>query len=385
MDFKNIHVLLLDGSARQTLSILYGLKKLGCHVTVLCSSKLDVCYSSHYPDVKLLCRNFSDVDAYMAQIKEELASGKYDVLMPVSERVTDLITQQEEQLGQYARLACAPRCAYIQAHNKQLTFTRAMESGVPCPLTRKSEESISDYLERAHFPIIIKPRSGMGSIGFKKIDTREQMEALIAQGRVNPEDYVVQEFIPAKTMRGVNIFVADGELKSAVANEVLRRYPVDAGTATLVRSVDDAEAVAYAAKLLCAMGWRGYADVSFLIDDRDGSLKLLEINGRINASVKLYFRCGFDLARQLLELAYGEPITAYPANTRFGLAVRHSQADILWFLRSPNRFSTQPSYFNRKNTRDVVFSMKDPLPYLTYTLQHIKTMKDYKKKRDRRI
>lgn len=382
MDFKGIRVLLLDGSGRQTLSILYGLKKIGCHVTVVCASKLDVCNVSFFPDKKIIDKSACS-DGLIELVKREVISRDYDVLLPVTEFTTDLITKHEKEINKYVRIACARREAYIQAHNKQYTFEKAMEVGIPCPLTRKVNESVNDYLDRAKFPIIIKPRSGVGSIGFKKINDRSQFDKLIKDNILCPDDYVIQEFIPAKNIRGVNIFVADGELKGALANAVLRHYPVDAGSATLVRSVDDDNAIEYSYKLLNAMGWRGYADVSYLIDDRDGTLKLLEINGRINASVKLYFYCGYNLSQQLVEMAYNEKITTYPRNSRVGLSVRHSQADILWFIHSRDRFNTKPSYFNRVKTKDVVFSLKDPLPYVTYTLQHILAFRDFKKKRNR--
>ena len=57
MDFSKTRVLLTDGGARQTLTILHGLKEIGCHVTVLCPSKLTVCYASNLPDEKILNEN----------------------------------------------------------------------------------------------------------------------------------------------------------------------------------------------------------------------------------------------------------------------------------------------------------------------------------------
>lgn len=383
--FNGIKVLLLDGGGRQTLSILYGLKKIGCNITVICTSKLDVCNASWYPNKKIVDKYANNDDKYLELIIKEVSSGKYDVLLPVTEKTTDLITKHEEIISKYVRIACARREAYLQAHNKQLTFEKAMEVGVPCPLTRRINESVVDYINRANFPIIIKPRSGVGSIGFKKIDSKTQLDKLIEGKVINPDEYVIQEFIPAKNIRGVNIFVADGELKGALANTVLRHYPIDAGSATIVRSVDDEKAIEYSYRLLNAMRWRGYADVSYLIDDRDGTLKLLEINGRINASVKLYFYCGYNLSQQLIEMAYNEHITSYPVNKKIGLSVRHSQADILWFLHSHDRFKVHPSYFNRRKTRDVVFSFRDPWPYVTYTIQHIITLRDFKKKRNRSL
>ena len=54
MDFKGIRVLVCDGDGRQTLTILHGLKEIGCDISVLCSSKMDLCYASNIPKEKIL-------------------------------------------------------------------------------------------------------------------------------------------------------------------------------------------------------------------------------------------------------------------------------------------------------------------------------------------
>ena len=57
MDFCGIRVLVLDGAGKQTHAMIRGLKDIGCHVTVLCSSKNNTCYVSNLPDEKILeCR-----------------------------------------------------------------------------------------------------------------------------------------------------------------------------------------------------------------------------------------------------------------------------------------------------------------------------------------
>lgn len=382
MDFKNTRVLLTDGGGRQTLSILYGLKKLGCHVTVIGITKLDVCNASHYPDVKIVGKGLDQDDAYIELVMKEVSSGKYDVLFPVSERITDLITRHEEEIGKYVRIACAKRSSYIQAHNKQMTFDKAMDAGIPCPVTRRDGEDIEAFLDRTPFPIIIKPRSGVGSIGFHKMDTREDFYTYIRDNDINVDEYVVQECIHFTKRRSAFILMdGKGNAKTAVAAEIMRWYPLDAGTAICVRTVNDPVLLDSAVKLLAAMDWHGFANVSFMVDETDGCAKLLEINGRINASVKICFLCGCNVSEQLLQCAYNEEITAYPPNDREGLCTRHFHADVLWFLKSKDRFKSHPSWFSWKNTKDVVFSIKDPLPFFAYSIRQLKDFRGNMKKR----
>lgn len=53
MDFTKIRALVTDGGGRQTLTIIRGLKEIGSHVTVICKNKIDLCYSSRFPDKKI--------------------------------------------------------------------------------------------------------------------------------------------------------------------------------------------------------------------------------------------------------------------------------------------------------------------------------------------
>ena len=54
MDFKGTRVLVLDGYGRQIATIVQQLHDLGCIITTLNTSKLDIGYTSHYPKKKLL-------------------------------------------------------------------------------------------------------------------------------------------------------------------------------------------------------------------------------------------------------------------------------------------------------------------------------------------
>jgi len=383
MDFSKIKVLLTDGGARQTLTMLHGLKEIGCHVTVLCSSKLDVCYVSRLPDEKILHPNAAGSYAGFEEVlMKELQTGKYDVLFPVAEMTTNKVTRREDEIRQYVKIACAPRESYIQAFDKQYTFEVALDNGIPCPYTRRANQDIEDFLSHAKFPIIIKPRNGMGSIGFHKFETEAEFRERLENGTLNVDEYVVQEFVRFEKRIGTYIFVdQNNNVTLSMAQDVLRWFPIDAGTAVLIRSVDAPEALRYAGELLKAMNWRGFACPGFMIDQETGRPVLLEINGRITAGIKLSMMCGFNVARQLIELAYDEPVTAYPPNEKFGLMARHTQADIAWFLKSPNRFRSKPSWFSWKNTSDLVFWANDPLPWFTYSMRKMFGYKESMNKR----
>lgn len=373
MDFCSTRVLLTDGGARQTLTILHGLKEIGCHVSVLCSSKYDVCYASKLPDNRILNENAAgSCDGFEDFLITILSGGQYDVLVPVAEMTTNKVTQHEDEYRKFVKIACAPRKAYIQAANKQNTFELAMKIGMPCPITRREGQSVEDFLGGVEFPVVIKPRFGMGSIGFHKFERREDFWPYVREHQIDLDQYVLQQFIHFDKCFGAILFVDQkNNVCMAYADEVLRWFPIDAGTACLIRSIDAPELLKNAANLLKAMNWRGVAALSFMMDKEDNIPKLQEINGRIPASIKLSWQCGFNVAKLLVEMACDWDVEQYPDNTSFGLLTRHFHADLGWFIKSPQRFHADPSWFCWRNTKDVVYWKGDLKPWLAYTVRKL--------------
>ncbi len=365
MDFTKIRVLVTDSGGKQPYAMIRGLKEIGCHVTVICSSKLDTCYVSNKPDERILNTKFKmNNDDKFRWMLSLVASGKYDVLMPIGEMSTDFVTQHEDEFKKYVKIACAPRDVYIKCFNKQITFDQAMALGIPCPNTRRSDQDIEDYLKNAKFPIIIKPRQGIGSIGFHKFNTIDEFRERLIDPTFNVDDYVVQEFVDFEHRIGTLIFMDKQQrVCTAYATDVLRWFPLDAGSAVFLGTTESPHLLHETGRLLKNLGWQGFAAACFMIDKNTGKPKLLEINGRIPASVHLAYMCGFNISRQFIELVYDEEVTCYPENTQFGKYIRHFDTDIAWFLKSPDRFRAKPSWFSWKNTEEVLFRKDDPKPF----------------------
>lgn len=386
MDFKGVRVLLLDGFCRQNAILLKELHKLGCVVTTLNDSKLDVGYASKYPKKKLLDKQFKkDLNYYEELILDLAKSGDFDVIFPVVEESTEIVARNAEELKQYVKMIVPPLEAFQKAHDKQLTMKICMENGINCPKTKMDNETLEEYLETVEFPLALKPRQGRGSVGFKKVHNKEELDKLIQDGTVVVEEYVIQEFIDEAEVHRVSYTVIDDndEVKSSMISKSTRPYPLGIGTNSLFESVDMPEIAEQSERLLKLMGWRGYASVCFIESEKDGIPKVMEINGRISASFKVSVLAGLPIVQQLLERAYGVDVTPAPEQLQYGRRVSHSQSGVMWFLKSPDRFRKEPSTTGRKGKKDIVFSWADPWPYFAYTIQCMKKYKKEMKKRQR--
>lgn len=385
-DLRGVRVLLLEGFARQNMALMPALKALGCHLTTYNSSKLDVGYASRWPDVKLLRHwDRDDPESSLTALMEVLGEGHYDVVIPMTDFSATLLSAHIDEVRALAWPAVNEPGVFLRASDKQRTMQACAEAGVPCPRTLYDMQSTDAILAAGlPFPFIIKPRVGYGSIGFHVIKNAEQLRRVFPEALERFGGMVVQEYIPQTgTQYKCEVFLdSDGTPKSAVVFDKTRWYPVDGGSTCCSSSVHRPDIAADSIRLLQHIGWRGYGDVDLIEDPRDGVAKVMEINPRITASVKVCFAAGVDFARQIVELGMGLPVTDYP-DYRDGVRLRYMHTDVLWLLQSPNRFKAQPGWFDFRRTTDQIFSIKDPLPWFTYTIQGLRKRKSEMAKRAR--
>ena len=369
MDFKGVRVLVLDGYGRQCAIVLKELHNLGCDITTLNTSKWDVGYASRYPKHKILePQTRYDMDKLKKVLDREILSDKYDVVFPMLEPATDLLWANKDIYLKHVKYAAADEEGFMKAYDKQLTMELCMKNGINCPTTKMDDESIDELLAKVKFPLALMPRKGSGSRGFYKANNKEELYNLLDSGKVKIEEYVIQEFIESAEAHRVSYTFIDNNnvTKTSILAKSTRPYPLGIGTNSLFESCLMPEVALQAEKLLKLMNWHGYASVCFIENEIDHIPKVMEINGRISASLKMSYCCGAHIVRQILERAYGQDVTAYMENYKPGIRVRHAQASMMWFLKSPDRFRDGLSCFKR--THDFVFSFSDPWPWFAYSI-----------------
>lgn len=386
LDFQNIRVLLADGKDRQVLPMARALKALGCTVTTLNSSRLDNGYASKYPDYKIINRNTADNPVKLVETVEVLLkTGNYDLVIATSDLTAELLSVNKKRLEQYAKVAVPqPELFYI-AYDKMNTMRICMENGIPCPKTLVGVPTIDEVLTAdLAFPIVIKPRKSFGSIGLQRVDTKEKLVEYFSKNARDVSSFVIQEYIPQTDIQyEAAMFLDNGNnVKSALVFSKNRWFPVDGGSSTLNITVDRPDIVENCTKLLQLIDWRGCADIDLIQDPRDQTAKILEINPRASGSVKICYEAGIDLTRQMIESAFGEEVTFYPKYKK-DIRLRCMHTDLLWFIGAKNRWNAKPSWFSFKNTTDQVFSLHDPLPGITYSIQGFLKFRTEMRKRRR--
>ena len=379
------HILIVDGYARQTLPMAEGFKAIGCQVTVVCFSKLDVGYLSRFPDFKVLLN--AGQNDHAAQEQEVVAlvrTGQYDLVIPMTDYSAIYLAKHKVELSKYAYVAVNDSVVFDLAINKLKTMEICEKAGIPAPRTLFSSDILRDVKDsHLRFPLVVKPKTACGSIGFNIVENYEHLESVITQYRQENGELFLQEYIPQDGPQyGAEVFRdRNGKFIFTLIDAKPRWFPLDGGSPTINVSIHHDQMKKMAEELLVAMDWHGYANIDFVVDRRDALPKILEVNARISAAVKLDFCCGINVAKIIHDDAFGE--AAPQPDYADGVKTSCILTELLWFLKSKERFRQRPWFLNRRNTTDVIFSWKDWKPFWGFCLQSVKNYRKAMAKRKR--
>ncbi len=373
-------VLVLEGYCKQCLPFLRGFKELGCEVSVLCGSKWDCGYASRLPDHKILgvC-DLHRPEESAKYIVELIKTGKFDLVFPPFEFSARILAHNKEELSKYAIICANDKDVFDRANDKNEVMRVCMENNLPCPKTLFDVDGPEAVSQRGlDYPIIIKPRSMYGARGFHVFNNELELKKYVETNKIDLKGYVVQECIPldSDVMAG-NVYVdRNGEVKSSFLYVCIHLYPDAGGTSTMNVMIDRKDIHNTCAALVKKMNLRGVIGIDLMIDKRDNVAKVIEINPRASHAITIGFLSGFNLCQQILEDAYGQPVTLFDKSDT-SLCLRIGQTDMLWFLKSKNRFKKSPRKLGYKKIKEQMFYWDDPMPWFVYLLENIK---DYRRK-----
>lgn len=383
MNYKGKKVLVIDGGSRQALPMIKGFHQLGCLVTAYCGSSLDAAYHYKYTDFKVIHHiDLSNEDVSYKGVKEEVERGVYDVVIPMNDFFATMLARHKSELSSYAYIYVNDWKIYSLAIDKLKTMSICMENNIPCPRTAIFDNNEDIKSLQWQYPLVIKPRTSYGAKGFNIVYLKEDLERRFASTEKNFGPSLVQEYIPQTGQQYQVELLMDkkGECKFFILMDKVRWYPLNGGSSTMNVTVKDDRIQSDCIRLMKSIGWVGYASLDVIRDPRDGVGKIMEINPRINGTVKICYFAGINVAEMILQQVQDETISVamdYP----IGLGLRYFHMDLLWFIKSKKRFKTKPSWFSWKNTVDEIFSWEDLRPAFYFTISAFHKLLNDKKTR----
>ena len=362
-----------------------GFYSLGCDVTAYCESKLDTGYLTRFKTRSVLYDKKSKSSFYQYGV-QLIESKQYDLVVPIGDEGAAFLSKHKKELEKYCKIAVNDWGVFEQIIDKSKTMKVCNDNNIPAPITLISDNPLEEIQEgRIGFPVVVKPKTGVGSIGFNIIRDEKRLEEYLKSYDNSNGPILVQEYIEQgdNPQFGVDVFRdRDGIIRMAIACKVSRWYPIDGGSRLHSISIHDPEMVGNCIKLVEKLNYVGFANMDLVWDINDKKAKILEINGRTGASVKLDYLSGIDVAKLILQNELGLTVDS-ALEYQDGKEVSCFLVDLLWFIKSPKRFSTTPSWFNRRPIKDLVFSWNDPFPAFGFLVTSIKGFRKSMNKRKR--
>lgn len=361
---------MLDGNSSQCLPLVRSFYKEGHKITLVCPGIFSSGYFSRYVHQRLIWpRITGNEDEFYRIFFDHIHQKSYDLVLGLGDVSTSMLSSHKEEIGKYVKTVVPDYEVYSNAADKYRTMKLCMKHKIPCPLTIDDEFSeIDGFEDLIKFPVVVKPKKGVGAVGFTIINDLEGLSDKLPFLKKEFGELLIQEFIPNEMQYTVEVFCDhNSDLKACVISEKTRFFPVIGGTSCCNVTVQNTEIIEITKKLMKSIKWTGVANVDFILDPRDQTPKVIEINPRIGATVKIAYTAGFDFSKLFLQLADNQPI--YEKNNyKEGIVMRNFMLDVLWFLFSSFELKkkTHPSFFQffNRNTSYQSLRWDDPFPFI---------------------
>lgn len=229
------------------------------------------------------------------------------------------IARRHAQLGQSFALTSPGWDAVQHAYHKRLTYELARRLGIAHPWTAHPRSAGEAESLPCPFPAVLKPDAKPVDNPFTRakawrVDDRPALRAAWAQAAalVGTDGVMVQELIPGggESQYSFAALCHAGTVVASLTARRLRQYPRDFGhSSSLVETLDEPAVERPGRALIAALGWTGLIELEFKRDARDGTFRLLDINGRAWTWHALGARAGVEFPYLAWRLSQGLPVS----------------------------------------------------------------------------
>lgn len=340
-------VLILDGGAAHAMAIAECLKKSGYAVACICDDKNEYGFHSKYMDERYLGKD-SHEDDYAEWMLQFLKEHHFDVLIPTSDTSAEFMSFHKEELSALTGVLMPGKDIFKKGYDKNELMRVCKENDFPHPLSVDLSEIDNldcDELISFPYPGLLKPNLTSGGRGMTLISSLEDLKRIYPKIRAQYGNCHLQRYIkPGGKQIKVQIMTdKDGEPAYSSVIWKQRYYPVNGGSSCCNVTIENPEIAKTCGEVLRTIGWIGFADFDLIENPDTHELLIMEINPRIPACVRSAFKSGMDYATMIADVTLGLPLREY--HYAPGKRLRHLGFEVLWFLKSPNRFKAKPSWF----------------------------------------
>ncbi len=375
-----VKIFVCDGRSLASLAIVRSLGEKGFEIHSGEEFRLNLTSFSKYVKKSWV---YPSPDRYPHEFIEEIKKitrhEHFDMILPVRDAATLLIARYADELSKITNVYIAEYDAIKLLQNKAETIKIARTCHVPHPQTYFPEEgNMRDILADLKTPFLVRARISSGSRGIAYVQSPDEFEQKYASIKRDFGEPIIQEYVRKRSYCTACILLDhNSEEVASFAYERVKEYPLSGGPTVVGISCINEEVTRYAVSLLKSIGWKGIAEVEFIIDQQ-GVPRLLEVNPRFWMPLNLAIQSGVDFPYLMYQLAMKQPLTT---SKKYILGMKYRWIlpnEILWFLSSPNKKQGLKELLTLqgKNVCYGEMSLKDPLPVLGVLAQAFHFLSD---------
>ena len=359
------------------------IKKAG-HKVFLIGERHNYADSSRYIDKKRYCGDLPSSKVYFDTVVSFVKENKIDAVIPMGDVLSEFLSKNKKELVRLVHFLMPEYSDFIRATDKNKLMALCKEKGYPHPYTINSVSDIKGVdKDTLSYPLLIKPNITCGARGMTLVNSYEELCEKLPLVRAEFGDCHLQKYVKQGGAQ-VEVQLYVDENKQLVNSSVIykyRWYPEKGGSSCCAKSVKNKKIVDILYHLLLDLNWVGFADFDTIEDPDTGELLIMELNPRVPACVKCAIEAGIHWGEIITNGYLEQPQKHYQC--REGEFLRHLGFEILWFLKSPNKFKTQPSWFKFVGKHIHYQDMSDwtdPLPFFLGTINNLKKVLNHREK-----
>ena len=191
--------------------------------------------------------------------------------------------------------------------DKLSTYQLASQAGLPVPRHWQisSLADLEDLKEELVFPLILKPKHShkfrrvWHNLKYFRADRMDEVYEYLDQAIKHDIEVVLMEFIPGGDDMDCSYYAYMGDNGAPLAEltkKCIRRHPPNMGSECFGVTDWNPEVRELGLSFFRYLKYKGVGQIQFKRDQRDGQLKLIEVNARFAAPTCLVAASGVDLA-----------------------------------------------------------------------------------------
>lgn len=232
---------------------------------------------------------------------------KIDMLISLYEKEFLTLDKHRDEFKKIdAILLLSDRYILEICNDKWNTYNFFKENSINTPKTYLVEEVRNNINLIINYPVIIKPRDGLGSRGIFYANTKEDLFYIIA----NLNNYIVQEKVEGTEFTLDVLCDLEGQVISIVPRQ---RIEVRAGEVSKSKTVKDFRLINATLDLVNKINSKdnikaiGPMNIQCIVNSA-GEIKFIEINPRFGGGVPLTFESGVDYGKIFDDMVLGKKI-----------------------------------------------------------------------------